>query len=333
MCDPATVEAAIVDIFLGEIGAGDTDTAAAGVAEFASFEGVQCALTAELLLPLRAFNEGEEFMHQTYGGDPVPDEPIRATLQDLFKAVLSERNGFAKWRYENAVGLEQLRGLSPEQTAMWRQPLSISHEDLQSAQTHEGDEGELGFFWATKIGGPSHGFDYEAQCLLPLLTNARHKVVLVSIPDWPAHPVGRAHFRLLWTAGHDGSILAAPEPRLWLEATNLDFAAEQSEIADKRACTLAVLRHAILKSDEMQVPLSVSDRLSRPLSFVVEEYAFEGGVHMVEECLALRPSNGVLEASDYLSCRHDWVQLEEEVTEPMQRALYVPADFHFEVSL
>ena len=37
-------------------------------------------------------------------------------------------------------------------------------------------QGELGFFWATKIGGPSHGFDLEGQCLLPLLANARHKV-------------------------------------------------------------------------------------------------------------------------------------------------------------
>ena len=28
--------------------------------------------------------------------------------------------------------------------------------------THEDAPGELGFFWATKIGGPSHGFDYDA---------------------------------------------------------------------------------------------------------------------------------------------------------------------------
>ena len=46
--------------------------------------------------------------------------------------------------------------------------------------THEDAAGELGLFWATKIGGPSHGFDFEGQCLLPLLANARHKVVLVT---------------------------------------------------------------------------------------------------------------------------------------------------------
>jgi hypothetical protein len=29
---------------------------------------------------------------------------------------------------------------------------------------------------ALQIGGPSHGFDYEGQCLMPLVSNARHKV-------------------------------------------------------------------------------------------------------------------------------------------------------------
>ena len=79
----------------------------------------------------------------------------------------------------------------------------------------------------------------------------------------------------------------------------------------------------------MHVPLSVSDRLVRPLRFIVEECASDGSVVEVEECLTLRPSNGVLEASDYLSDKHDWVQLVEEVTEPIQRALYVPAKRSF----
>lgn len=332
-CQPADAEAAIVELFLEEIGAGDSNTAAASAVDVASFDGVRHALEAELLLPLRALNECETFMLQTYGGDPVPEEPVRATLQKLIEAVLSGPSGFADWRYENAVGVEQLRGLSPEQLDAWRFPLSINHEDCEDVQTHEDGEGELGFFWATKIGGPSHGFDYEAQCLLPLLSNARHKVVLASIPSWPAHPVARAHFRVLWTADLDGSVLQNPQPRLWLEAVNLDFAAEESEIADKRVCTLAVFRHAIMKSEEMQVPLSVSDWFSQPLSLVADKQGFSGIVQTVEECLTLRPSNGVIEASDYLSFKHDWVQFTEEVTEPLCRALYVPASCSFEVSL
>ena len=74
---------------------------------------------------------------------------------------------------------------------------------------------QLGFWWATKIGGPSHGFDLEGQCLLPLLCNARHKVILVSDPGWPHHPSGRAHFRLLWIHG-----TSPPRPVLWLETVN-----------------------------------------------------------------------------------------------------------------
>ena len=117
---------------------------------------------------------------------------------------------------------------------------------------------------ATKIGGPSHGFDIEGQCLLPLVANARssdpclrnsrtlapthsrhpltlhlsklptphnspltfsppppcsrHKVILVSDPAYPHHPVGRAHFRLLAFAN-------SGKPVLWLETTNTDFRA------------------------------------------------------------------------------------------------------------
>merc|ERR1712196_127472 len=123
--------------------------------------------------------------------------------------------------------------------------LSVEHDEaLHCVRTHEDDHGELGFFWATKIGGPSHGFDYEAQCLLPLLCNARHKVILVTIPEWQAHPVGRAHFRMLWTASSAGEQVDRPQARLFLEAVNVDFLADDWEIADKKICTLAVFRHA-----------------------------------------------------------------------------------------
>jgi len=332
-CDDIDAEAAVVQVFLVEIGADDLNTAAAVAADSATYEGVRCALDAELLLPLRAFNEGERFMLQTYGGDPVPQEPVRAALENIFKAVLSKPRGFTAWRYENSVGVEQLRGLSTEQLATWREATAIDHTDLEDIRTHEDGATELGFFWATKIGGPSHGFDYEAQCLLPLLANARHKVVLVSIPAWPAHPVGRAHFRLLWTASPDGSAMHDAKPRLWLEAVNLDFSAEETGLADKRAFIIAVLRHAIKKADDMTIPLTVSDRYVRFLEAVVVKDACDGIVDTVDECLVLRPSNGVLEASDYLSQKHDWVQLVDEVTEPIRRALYIPADFPCEVTL
>ena len=36
-------------------------------------------------------------------------------------------------------------------------------QHISGLTTHEDDWEELGFFWATKIGGPSHGFDIEGQ--------------------------------------------------------------------------------------------------------------------------------------------------------------------------
>ena len=115
-------------------------------------------------------------MTRTFGGKPVPVGPVQQAVDALVGATLAGR--FAEWRYTNPVGLRQLEGLSHEQQALWREPTSVVHAG--NLRTHEDESGELGFFWATKIGGPSHGFDYEGQCLLPLLCNARHKVCACS---------------------------------------------------------------------------------------------------------------------------------------------------------
>merc|ERR1712232_876511 len=272
-----------------EIGADDPKSAAATVSRSASFGGVHAALKAELALPLRALNEGEEFLHSTFGGEPVPPAPVRSVIQALIGAVLSSSSGFTDWRYGNDVGQEQLRGLSDEQVAAWRQTFSTEHEDCQGVRTHEDCEGELGFFWATKIGGPSHGFDFEAQCLLPLLANARHKVILVSNPSFWPHPLARTHFRLLWVASLEGSPQPESEARLWLEAVNLDFSADEAEVVDIRTCTILVLRHAIRKATEMQVVLSVSAQLLQALQHIAKEMSRAGTVRKVQERLVLRP--------------------------------------------
>jgi len=309
-----SAKTAVKNLFLQEIGL----QANVSAARSATFSGVVAALKAELLLPLRALNEGQQSMHRTYRGEPVPPAAIAETVQELTTAVLSRPGSFADWRYGNPIGLEQLRGLSSNQLTKWREPTSIQH--ASGVRTHEDGEGELGFFWATKIGGPSHGFDYEGQCLLPLLANARNKVVLVSDIAWPAHPAGRAYFRLLWTAPADG----APEPRLWLEAVNADFDALTAGAVDQAEMVGAVLRHAVAKSCAMQVPLLVDPSLSRDLHVVVSEQDAGGFISLAQDRLLLRPSNGVCEASDYLSARHDWVQLQEEVTDPLPRVVYTP---------
>jgi len=272
---------------------------------------------SELLLPLRAFSEAWRCMLKTYAGNPVPEQPLVACLAALFCSVLSSPDGFSSWRYESDAGREHLRGLSAEQIDLWRKPLCMDPaEQYDGLRSHEDAEGELGFFWATKVGGPSHGFDFEGQCLLPLLANARHKVILVSSSEWPAHPFGRTHFRLLWTAEDE------PQPRLWLEAVNEDFAAAEAEAVNRRNLHLTTFQHAIFKSEQMRIPLSMDSRLDKAMEYVA---AAGSEVTIVEEKLMLRPSNGVLEASDYLSNKHDWVQMSEEMTEPSIRMLYIPS--------
>jgi len=276
---------------------------------------VAAALKAELLLPLRSLVEGQRSMHHTYNGEPVPADAVAETVQALVASVVGLPNSYAAWRYGCPAGVEQLRGLDGRQVELWRTPTAFNHAGLR---THEDADGELGLFWATKIGGPSHGFDFEGQCLLPLLANARSKVILVSDPAWPAYPSGRAHFKLLWAAPAAGE---APEPRLWLEALNADF--DAAEVVDADGWQAAVLSHAMAKADAMSVPLSVSFSLAGELHAAASSGST---VRKTQEQILLRPSNGVCEASDYLSARHDWVQLDEEVVQPPHpRALYIPA--------
>lgn len=278
-----TQEQLLIGAFCQEVGA-------PGLAAHATIAGVVAALTGELLLPLRALNEGVDSpngnMQTTFGGSLVPRVPVRAAVDALSSAVVA--GTFAEWRYTNAVGRRQLEGLNDEQIAKWREPTRTSHDG--GLVVHEDAPGELGFFWATKIGGPSHGFDVEGQCLLPLLCNARHKVLLFTDPGWPHnHPVGRAHFRLLWVAGSE-----PPRPVLWLETVNVDFAADRNVKHNSRGWLKAGLAHAVQKADAMGVALSVEGYHSRTLSEIV---GAKGTVREVRDSLVLRPSNGVVEAS------------------------------------
>ncbi|CAK0818805.1 unnamed protein product, partial [Prorocentrum cordatum] len=212
----------------------------------------------------------------------------------------------------NPVGREQLRGLTEAQVEKWREPTETR---VGTLRVHEDSAGELGLFWATKIGGPSHGFDFEGQCLLPLLCNARHKVVLVTAEEFPHNPCGRAHFRLLWVAGSE-----PPRAVLWLEGVHMDGAVWEHGAHVPRLDG-PVLEHAVAKAVAMGVGLSVSSHLRQELARVA---GGRGEVRQVNDAVVLRPSNGVVEASDYLDSRHDWVQMKEEVTGRHSRALFEP---------
>lgn len=296
--------AQIVNAFCDEI------SIAPEVASQATVEGGLAALEAELLLPLRALTEDRfagKTMARTFNGDPLPADRIEAKIDELTAHVLD--GTYSVWRYSNRIGARQLEGLTDQQLDLWMEPTRTEWED--GIVVHEDEPGELGFFWATKIGGPSHGFDLEGQCLLPLLCNARHKVVLVSSPDWPHYPSGRAHFRLLWTTDRE-----KPRPVLWFETVNRCFDAD----VDSRLWGVAVLTHIARKAEAMDAILSVSPGIGGALQEVVSH---PGRLRQVCERLTLRPSNAVVEASDYLG-DHDWLQEDEQVTHPLHRVVYEP---------
>lgn len=311
----------------------------------ATFFGTLAALRHELLHPLRSLHEGRTSMERTFNGEHVPRAALDAAVDALIGAVL--RGEFHEWRYTNPVGVEQLRGLTPAQLARWQASDALTHAGPPPLTTTDGHarragradadagsaeeaalaraERELDLFWATKIGGPSHGFDYEGQCLLPLLCNARHKVVTVHDRRYPHHAAGRAHLRLLWRypAEERGAVL-------WVEGTHVDFRAAAALGGGGGAPSeyaRAVLTHALAKACALRLPLAADAVDAAALGELARGMAgCEGVVGTVEEPVVLRPSNGVVEASDYLSSRHDWVQLAEERTAPLWRALFVPSD-------
>lgn len=308
-CDD--VQGAITRAFLAELGVPSSVSSS----WVPTFQAVHKALQQELAMPLRALSEARRYV--TFSGAPLPREAVQKATTEVIRSVVEGR--FKAWRYTNPVGQRQLEGLSEEQAALW-QNSTISEFPVDSGEkllVHDGrpEYDELDFFWATKIGGPSHGFDYETQCLLPLLCNARHKVCLVEDPAWPHNPAGRAHFRLLWTA--------KGEPRLWLEGVHGDFSALRGAGRSLQTSEWrqAVLMHAVAKAEAMGVPLSID----RGFGSMLETLDVAGEIHEDhKERLILRPSNGVVEASDYLSSKHDWLQQSEELIGPFCRTLFIP---------
>lgn len=104
----------------------------------ATFAGVLAALDGELLLPMRAFNEGRTSMYTTFNGHPVPHAPVDTAVTELVAATLAGR--FAEWRYTNPAGIRQLDGLSAAQISKWREATSSMHGVLR---VHEDEPGEV----------------------------------------------------------------------------------------------------------------------------------------------------------------------------------------------
>lgn len=104
---------------------------------------------------------------------------------------------------------------------------------------------------------------------------------------------------------------------------HIDF--DAARVVNCSGYVAAVLKHVVAKSEAMEVPVLIDTKLTEEANQIGHDFRAGGRVFYTTERLLLYPSNGVCEASDYLSRRHDWVQLQPEVTMPLARALYVPS--------
>ena len=309
--------ALILSSFVEEIGAArDAKSAESLTLRWKpNLQAVRAALKAELLVPLRALTECDACT--TVSGAPVPRDAVTAVIDDVAASVVSGRysGGLGSWLYSNTGAEAQLAGLSSETRLDWMADESVRHG------AHDGlvtvDESGLGVFWATKIGSPGHGFDYETQCLLPLVANARHKVILVKDPSTPKHATGCAHLRLIHFEDN-------VTPVLWLEAMNVDLKAIGVDDTEYLAVAIS---HAAAKAEKLGVALSMDTSTRRVATQVIEgREAFAGGrLEVRQERMTLRASVGVVEASDTLSHRHDWVQMADETTHEIRRLVYTPS--------
>jgi hypothetical protein len=266
--------------------------------------GIRAALVHELFLPLRALSETRGSMNK--GNDELTPHVDKAVRNILAHVVAGD---YREWRLENETGQKQLSGLDAGQLESWKTRLNgESQHHGVTLKTREEDG--LDLFWVTKIGGPSHGFDYGGECLLPLLSNARTRAILVDDPRWPHNASARSYLRLLHL--EDG------KPTLYLEPFQRDFPHRDAfghENDIDRDFYAAIMKHALSKAEAMGLPLSIGqdyEHIAASLDLKMSK---------VEDKLLLRASNGVYEASDTLSDKHDWAQMQDEVTNPLRRIL------------
>ncbi len=262
---------------------------------------VQKAICANLLLPLRALNETKQNLNK---GEKELDPVIHKVVTDITRAVLEGR--FREWRYENSK--HQLSGLSEKQLEIWKSGTTAELCDLKTRE-----EDDLGLFWVTKVGGPSHGFDQNGNCLLPLLCNSRTKAIMINDSRYPDTPAARSYLRLLHRK--DGS------PELFLEPFQRDFPhieifGDALEVDNVYYANIMI--HAIKKAGQMGLPLTIHvyyGEIAKALNFSFE---------LRKAKLLLKKSSGIFEASDTLSSKHDWVQMQDELTEPLYRLVHSP---------
>lgn len=303
--DPlAAVEAALVTQFLREIGLKAHEIAGWQ----AKPDAIAAALEAEAFLPIRAFVE-----RGARDTGYLPRELTHAVVVEAVHAIVEGR--YAEWRLTNAGSKEQLSVLTPAQLEAFKQRIGVTFEvgaandQKVELKTREIGGENLELFWATKCGGPSHGFDLSVTCSLSLVVNGRNTIIVVDDPRWP-HPAARTYLRLV-------SRPETGQPVLFLEGPALDFPYPRHLMIDlEKAC----IRHAIEKAKLMGVPLAISGSISR----AVQELKLPVKTHApFAEPYKLGPSL-LLEAASVFGS-HDWPQRQAEVR-PVVKTHFVLED-------
>lgn len=299
------LELTLVGSFLAEVGV-TKDQAAEWKPNAAA---IRRALEHEAFVPMRGLNETKKDMSPS----PALSGEVEKAVSSILRHIVE--GDYREWRYDNVVSAHQLEGLDPGQLAKWKKSEKTAYEyNAHNVKLTTREEDDIELLWLTKIGGPSHGFDYGGHCLLPLLSNGRTKAILVDHDMWPHNAAARSYIRLLHT--EDG------RPTLYLEPFQRDFPHREKGLPAQQLdlhLYAAVILHAKKKADAMGLPLSIGSDYGDIVR------ALGIGAEIVEKPLLLRASNGVFEASDTLGLGHDFHQQVDMPTPPLTRLEYRPA--------
>lgn len=273
------LERMVTDRFLLEVGIPK------GVAQDwkPTFAAVTQALKDELFVPLRAINECLERSMVGYAYQQTDRAKGKQISADMTRAVSEGR--FEEWRRSLPENVVQLQALSDPQRQIFFDSLKTQAEfGSRKISTREGVGPDL--FWATKTGGPSHGFDVMTRCVMALLTNLRTKVIQVDDASF-ALPAARAYLKLIDRP--DGQ-----KPLLALEGVQFDF----GYFGDKGGVKTQIFTHAAQKAKEMGLELIA-------LSFDYHGVGGAmGGIKEGQRSALIHPVV-LLEASDYMGNGHD----------------------------
>jgi hypothetical protein len=286
LADPRSLGSVLVREFLREVGVpADVSRGWRGTPE-----AVGEALAGEALVPLRAANEQipENARYTRF----VPLETTRALAQDITRAVVEGR--YENWRAETPEGRQQLALLTPEQRVLWLGPGVSAKLEIDGATLSTHNVRGFERFWATKVGGPSHGFDsFASQCWLALATNPRNDIIAVDDPRW-GNVASRSYSRVLRneTMGHTC---------MMLEGTQTDFPYRRFGL--ESAMEAAVLKHAIVQAQQLGLPLELTSFWNAAINKLGLEGQWRSSTYVLEPSV-------LIEAGDAVGVGHDRVQRE-----------------------